>query len=123
MSSLPGPAQLNPGIGFQAAQRGYHANATARREARESLEKALERKARAEHDYRKALSVAFAQHRAKGESAAESEIHARADAAHHALDRDMADAEAKGAAARIAELEGERASLRQLVDWTIRETP
>lgn len=106
-------------LDFATAQAGYHANAEARRQARAKLTEALQRKARNENEYRKALSVAFAKHRSKGGGQAEAEIHAKADAAHHALNRDMADAEAKGAQARLAELEGERASLRQLVDWSM----
>lgn len=105
-------------LDFQEARSGYESNARARRAARENLTKALRNKAQAEHDYRKALSVAFAKHRSKGEGVGEAEIHAKAEAASYALSRDMADAEAKGASARLAELEGERASLRQLVDFS-----
>jgi hypothetical protein len=103
---------------FQAAVRGYHDNARARREARLALTVALEERAQAEHDYRKALAVAFTKLRAKGKAQVEAEIEAKADAAGFALKRDMADAKAKGMQARLAELEGERASLRQLLDWS-----
>jgi len=113
--------QPNPGIDFAQAQRGYHLNAQARREAREALEKALKLKAQRENDRAKGLSVAFAKHRTDGESVAESEIHAKAAVAQFTLERDMADAEAKAAQARLAELEGERASLRQLIDWVREE--
>lgn len=65
--------------------------------------------------------MSFAQHRAAGKPVAEAEIHAKADAADFALRRDLADAEAKGASARLAELEGERASLRQLAEWSREE--
>jgi hypothetical protein len=103
---------------FQAAVSGYHANAEARRKARQALQAALEERAEGEFNYRKALAVAFTKLRAKGKAQVEAEIEAKADAAGFALKRDMADASAKGMQARLAELEGERASLRQLVDWS-----
>ena len=115
-------AQANPGITFEAAQNGYHANATARRDAREKLEAALTEKAHAEHARAKGLALAFAKYRGQGKPVAEAEILAKADAADKTLDRDLADAKAKAAQARLAELEGERASLRQLVDWTREES-
>lgn len=111
--------QANPQtLSFEEARAGYEMNAKARRSARHLLEKSLEERAQAEHDYRKGLSVAFAKHRGQKMGAGEAEIHAKADAADFALKRDLADAKAKGASARLAELEGERASLRQLVDWS-----
>lgn len=115
-------AQANPGITFEAAQGGYRSNAEARRSARHELRDALERKAKHEHAYRKRLALAFATLRAQGKGVQEAEIIAKGEAADCALNRDMADAEAKAAQARLAELEGERASLRQLVDWTREET-
>lgn len=115
-------AQANPGITFEEAKRGYHANATARRVARTDLERYLIEKARAEYDYRKVLAREFAVARADNKSAAESEVYARGKAAGAAFSRDMADAKAKAAQARLAELEGERASLRQLSDWTREES-
>lgn len=118
-----GSVTTNPvGISFGEAQRGYHDNASARRQARLALEGALYDKARAEHDYRKGLAIAFTKHRGQGKPVSEAEILAKSDAAGKALERDMADARAKGQQARLAELEGERASLRQLVDWTREES-
>jgi hypothetical protein len=115
-------AQANPGVTFEQAQRGYHQNAEARRSARRDLERYLMEKARAEYDYRKVLAREFAVARADKKGAGESEIIAKGKAAGAAFTRDMADAKAKGAQARLAELEGERASLRQLVDWTREES-
>lgn len=114
--------QANPGIAFGEAQSAYHANADARRKARIALVDALWCKAQAEHGYRKAMALAFAKHRGAGKPVSEAEIYAKSDAADKALDRDLRDAEAKGMQARLAELEGERASLRQLVDWTREES-
>jgi hypothetical protein len=115
-------AQANPGIDFAQAQKGYHDNADARRQARLALEDALKRKAQKEHDRAKGLSVAFAKQRASKAAVEEASIHAKAAVAQITLERDMADAEAKAASARLAELEGERASLRQLIDWTREES-
>jgi len=115
-------AQANPGVTFEQAQKGYHDNASARRLARLSLEGALIDKANAEHARAKGLAIAFGKYRGQGKPVAESEILAKADAADKTLDRDLADARAKAAQARLAELEGERASLRQLVDWTREES-
>lgn len=114
--------QANPGISFQQAQQGYHSNAEARRQAREALKTALQKKANAEYYRAKGLAIGFAKYRGQGKPVAEAEILAKADAADKTLERDMADAEAKAAQARLAELEGERASLRQLIDWTREET-
>lgn len=102
---------------LEEARANYVRNARARRTARKTLEEALRERAQGEHDYRKELSKAFAKYRAEGKGVGESEIHARADAAGVALERDLADARAKSAVHRLAELEGERASLRQLGDW------
>jgi uncharacterized protein YceH (UPF0502 family) len=115
-------AQANPGVTFEAAQQGYRSNAEARRQARRDLQDALERKADRERAYRKRLSTEFAHQRDKGCSVVEAEVHAKGAAADIAWRRDMADAVAKAAAHRIAELEGERASLRQLVEWTREES-
>jgi len=109
-------------LDYDELRLGYHKNAEARREARETLLDQLKKKAEAECEYRKALSVAFTKYRGKGSGAGEAEIHARADAARHALDRDIAEARAKASTARLQELEAERASLRQLGDWAQRET-
>jgi uncharacterized protein YceH (UPF0502 family) len=115
-------AQANPGLTFQQAQSGYHTNAEARRKARRDLQDALERKADRERAYRKRLSREFATQRDAGKSVVEADVHAKGAAADIAWRRDMADAVAKAAAHRIAELEAERASLRQLADWTREES-
>lgn len=115
-------AQANPGIDFAQAQTGYRSNANSRRKARQDLQDALERKADRERAYRKQLAAAFTTARADGKSVVESDVIAKGAAADHAFKRDMADALAKAAQARLAELEGERASLRQLVDWTREES-
>jgi hypothetical protein len=118
-----GEAVTNPTpLDFATAQKRYRHNAEARRVNTNVYTDALEKKAEAEHSYRKALSVSFAQHRAKGEGVGEAEVHARAEAAHFALSRDMADAEAKGAAARLEQLKDERATLRHLADWAREES-
>jgi len=122
LTSTPTDPASNPvGISFLQAQAGYHSNAEARRAARVELTKALKRKAQGEHDYRKELAKAFAVERANGQTVVGAEINAKAAAAGKALERDMADVDAKSAQARLAELEGERASLRQLIDWSREE--
>ena len=119
---MPDPQQANPGISWQQAQRGYHNNATARRAAREQLTAALKVKAHKAHDHAKGMALAFVKHRGEGKPVEECKILAKADAAGLELERDLADAEAKSAQARLQELEGERASLRQLIDWTREES-
>ena len=109
-------------LDYNAATQAYRANATARRQARDALVQALTRKARQENEYRKALSLAFARHRGAGKPVDESQIHAKADAADFALRRDLADAEAKGIVARLAELEAERVTLRDLTGWAREES-
>jgi hypothetical protein len=104
-------------LSYEQAQHAYRMNAEQRHKATAELQDALSRKAQSEHDYRKALSVAFAKQRAKGEPVAAAEIHAKADAAHFALARDMTDAEAKGAQARLEQLKDDRATIRHLADW------
>jgi hypothetical protein len=115
-------AQPNPGITFEAAQRGYHDIAAARRKARDQLSEALTRRAQSNFQAAKANAVAFAKYRAAGKPVEESKILAKADSANHVLDADMADVDVKTAQARLDELEGERSSLRQLADWTREES-
>ena len=114
--------QQNPGIDFAQAQKGYHDIAAARRQARESMTDALKTKASKDFARTKGMSEAVAIQRAKGLAMVEAELHAKAAVAQVTLERDMADAEARSAAMRIGELEGERASLRQLIDWTREES-
>lgn len=114
--------QQNPApIDYVAAQTAYRQNAMARRQAREALTEKLREKANAENEYRKAKSMAFARHRGAGKPVEESKIHADADSADYALRRDLADAEAKGVQARLAELEAERVTLRDLTSWAREE--
>jgi uncharacterized protein (DUF3084 family) len=115
-------AQANPGIDFLKGQNGFHQIAESRRAARRDLEKYLKEKARAEYDYRKVLAREFAVARHDKKSVVEADVYAKGKAAGAAFSRDMADAKAKAAQARLAELEGERASLRQLIDWTREES-
>lgn len=116
-------AQVNPApLDYNAAVVAYRKNAESRREARAWLTEKLREKAQADHDHKKARSLKFAQHRAAGKAVEESKIHADADAADYALRRDLADAEAKGASARLDELEAERASLRQLIEYAREES-
>lgn len=114
--------QANPGIDFAQAQKGYRDIASARREARGQLREALTRRAQANFQAAKGNAVAFAKYRSAGKAVEESKILAKADAANHVLDAEMADVDVKTAQARLDELEGERSSLRQLADWTREES-
>ena len=87
MPSNPAPPEY-----LEPRRAKYNLNEQAKREARVTLLEQLKKKAQAEHDYRTALSVAFTKHRGAGQGVGEAEIHAKADAARHALDRDIADA-------------------------------
>lgn len=119
---VPVNVQANPGITFEAAQVGLRDIAAARRKARESLTDALNRRANANHGVAKGMAVAFAKYRAKGEPVEAAKIYAKADAADKQLEADMADTDVRTAQARLAELEGERSSLRMLADWTREES-
>lgn len=96
--------------------------AVRRREARENLEQAYKKAAETERDYRTALAVAHARNAGEG-TAAQREAQARADVADKSYERDLAAGMVKAAHARLDELDGERASLHRVVEWSLRLDP
>lgn len=106
-------------LDLPTAQAGYRANAEARREAREDLRKAMEDRAQNRRDAAYKMSTSFALHRSQSKPVEQCKIDAKSDAAPFEFEADMADARVKAAQARLAELEGERATLRQLVEWSL----
>src|SRR5262245_8607087 len=109
-----------PTIDFGDLRRAYHENAEQRREVRRDRKRFAEMKADKECLYRKRLWSAFAEKRSDKESVAAAELYARAEAAELGRERDMADACVKDCDHRIDQLEAERASLRQLGEWSMR---
>jgi hypothetical protein len=89
-----------------------------RRAAEQELEKLTEKAADAEATYRKMLAQAFV--KAEGSTAAEREAHARAAVVDHSYARDLAAGMVKVQTERLRGLEGERAMLRALIDWSMR---
>lgn len=113
-----GPLLLENPLEIDDARRASHALAQQRRAAEADLDRLTRDAAEAERVYRKALSEAFLT--ATGDTAAMREAKAKAMASDAGYDRDLAAGLVKACIERLRGLEGERAQLRQLSDWSMR---
>jgi hypothetical protein len=93
-----------------------------RQEARHEHRKYSEEEATHERAFRKTLAVAFATAKGNGLSDKRAEIEARAAAADHAFQRDIAHSLAVSAKLRIEEIERASASLRHISERSERES-
>lgn len=107
-------------LSIDEAREASRAVALQRREAERNLEIAVEKAASTEREYRKVLATAHANHAGEG-TAAQREAQARADAAHHAYERDLAAGMVKVCQERLRGLEGERSQLRAIMDLSARQ--
>lgn len=110
--------RLDEPLSMDEARKASRAAAENRRNAETNLEAAIREAADKERTYRRELSIAIV--KAEGTAAAR-EITARSDAADAAYDRDVAAGMVKVAEQRLRGLEGERAMLRQLIEWSKEE--
>lgn len=117
MSATRNPVPLSP----DQIRAGFHKLARERQTARGQYLDFSREEAEAEHKFRKTRAVKFAEARSMQMSVQEADIYARAEAADHELERNLAHSKAKAALLRIDEVEAERSSLRHLSDREERE--
>jgi hypothetical protein len=116
--SLTTPMRFDQPLDQDDARQALHEIAAQRRQAREWYQRALESRADKERDYRKARAAAWAQH--TDGTAKEREDRVNDVTADARYDRDVADGIVRAALERLAEVDGERASLHRLCDWSMR---
>jgi predicted solute-binding protein len=117
-STFLGPLLLEQPLAIDEARRASHALAQQRRAAEGELDRLTREAAEAERIARKELARSFLV--AEGDTAAMREAHARSLAADAFYKRDLGVGLVKACIERLRGLEGERAQLRQLSDWSMR---
>jgi hypothetical protein len=120
VSANPVPLHLKNPLALDEARAAARALAEQRRAAEKNLEDAVESAAQAEADYRRRLAQAFIQ--TEGTAAAR-EAEARSKTADDCYRRDLAAGMVKVCTERLRGLEGERAMLRALIDWSMKIEP
>lgn len=108
-------------VSYQQAQDGLHTIARRRREARAELEAAHHALAQAEGEYRVARAEAF--DTVDAPTAAHREAKVDAAVAPYRAARDIAKGRIDTAREAINEIDGERASLHRLIEWSLRLDP
>jgi hypothetical protein len=119
--TLDDPVFLRDALDVDDARTAARTLAEQRKEARRFLEQRIERAADAKREYRKALAQAFVT--ADGSTAAQREANAKEVAADMEYQRDLAEGMVKVAHEKLAEIDGERASLHRLLEWSMRVDP
>lgn len=117
MMTNPVALHLEQPLEIDEARTAARAMAAQRREAENTLQRLVEEAAQAESDYRKAFSEAFIA--AEGTAAAR-EAEAKAKSAGECYRRDVTAGMVKVGLERLRGLEGERAMLRALIEWSSR---
>ena len=115
MTTNPGYHLDNPLHGGEAREAA-HRLSEIRRRAEAELEAAIEKAGATEAAYRKTLARAFVT--VDGATAAQREAAARSVASDAAYDRDLAAGMVKVCQERLRGLEGDRAMLRVLIEWS-----
>ncbi len=105
-----------PPLDYHDAREAYRVLGEQRKSAREAYERAFDRSADAEREYRKALAQAFVS--VEGGTAAEREANARAKVSDLSYQRDLSAGLIKVAHERLNEIDAHRQSLNRLVDWS-----
>lgn len=118
MNANPTPIHLAEPLSIDEARAASRALASQRRNAEDTLEKAVTHAADCEHKYRKAYARAIVT--VEG-PAVVKEAQAKSNAAAEARDRDIAAGMVKVAQERLRGLEGERSQLRALMDMSSRQ--
>jgi hypothetical protein len=108
-------------VSYQQAQDGLHDIAKRRRAARAELEAAHQALADSEAAYRKARAEAYAT--VEGKTAPEREAKVDAQTAWQRRARDISRGRIDVARAALDEVDGERASLHKLIEWSMRLDP
>lgn len=117
-----GPLALEDPLDIDDARRAAHLLAEKRRDAEQILEQAVIDAADAEQLYRKAVAKTMVTLRADGNPSTGLEQLAKGQdhVSDLARERDLKRGMVKVAAERLQGLEGERAMLRQLMEWSAR---
>lgn len=115
--SNPRPLTLTDPLDIDEARKAARLLAGQRREAETTLENLTKAAADKEATYRRALAEAFI--RTEG-TAAEREATARSQVADKSYERDVAAGMVKVQTERLRGLEGERAMLRAITEWSMR---
>jgi hypothetical protein len=115
-----GPLSLEQPLEIDEARRAARVLAQQRRDAEQLLEQQVEKAAEAERSYRKSLALAFLDPENPGTTAASKEAWAKDRAAEAGRDRDIQQGLVRAFTERLRGLEGERAMLRVLIDWSQR---
>lgn len=120
---MPNPKlySLTEPLDMDDAREATKALGRQRQDAREHFERAIEKAADAERDYRKTLAFCFV--KAEGDTAAQREANARAAAADASYKRDLKAGLVKAAQERLNEIDAVRASLHRLIEWSQRIDP
>jgi hypothetical protein len=113
----PEPMTLRDPLSIDDARDSLRAVADLRRHAEAELRAQVERSATAEADYRRALATAFVT--VEGGTAAEREARPRAAVADLSYQRDLQAGLVKACLERIQGLDGERASIHRLVEYSM----
>jgi len=114
------PYRLKEWFDLDDAREAAKAAALRRRGLDDQYEEQVRTAAEAEATYRRAVAKKVTQHRADGKGAGESELLAKGDLWELSLDRDIQAGMLRAVQHRIDAAEGERANLRQLMDWSSR---
>ena len=114
---MRGPLILTQPLDLDDAREAARQMSVQRRNTESMLEEQNKTAADAEHSYRKAFARAFIQ--AEGTAAAREAI-ARAESADEARERDIQERIFKVLQERLRGLEGERAMLRALMEWSMK---
>lgn len=117
--SNPAALTLEQPLDIDDARRAAHALAIQRRKAEDELRKATEEAAEAERTYRKSLALRLVN--APPEyTAAQKEAWAKGEVADLSYARDLSAGMVRVMQERLRGLEGERAVLRALTEWSMR---
>lgn len=114
----PSSLTLREPLDVDDAREAARLLARQRRAAEDWHRELTEQAAEAEAEYRRALAGEFA--KVEGGTAAEREAKARAGVADRSYQRDLKAGMVKVAVERLRGLEGERAMLRALTEWSMR---
>jgi hypothetical protein len=106
---------------MEDARAAYKVLGEQRKSAREAYERAFDRSADAEREYRKALAQAFVS--VEGGTAAEREANARARVSDLSYQRDLSAGLIKVAHERLNEIDAHRQSLNRLCEWSMKLDP
>jgi hypothetical protein len=119
--SLTEPYRFAQPLEMDDARAALRECASARRQAREWKQRAMQKAAEAEHEYRKGRAQAWVV--CPDGIAKEREDWVNAHTAQLRQDRDLALSLVKAADERLEEVDADRSSVHRLVDWSMKVTP